>query len=142
MACNVYSSIKRPGVSSAHIERVVTKTLATLKRQGTDVSVHTVGEARMKRLNTMFRGIDRPTDVLSFPTQDTPSEVLEGDAGDVFLCPSYIRRQAKRFGVTFKEEINRMLVHGVLHLHGFDHVTKKQAKQMFALQESILDELS
>ncbi len=139
MACNIYFTIKRPGVSAAHIRQVVQDALSRLQETETDISVHCVGEAKMKTLNRLFRGIDRPTDVLSFPTEEQKMVEKNVDAGDIFLCPTYIKKQAKRFDVPFKEEFARMLVHGVLHLRGYNHVTKKQAATMFALQESILE---
>jgi len=83
----------------------------------------------MRQLNRQHRGLDRATDVLSF------------SLGDIFLCPSYIRRQARRFGVSYQEECTRTLIHGILHLTGYDHATQRQAKKMFGLQEKLLQEL-
>jgi len=96
----------------------------------------------MKTLNSMFRGVERSTDVLSFAVQEgmkIPEQEGAVDWGDIFLCPWYVRRQAKRFGVSYKEEFFRMLIHGVLHLHGYDHLKEKDAATMFSLQESILN---
>jgi probable rRNA maturation factor len=139
MACNIYTTVKRPGVSKLHIRAVIKTTLSKLGEPDLDVSVHCVGNTKMRTLNRIFRGSDRPTDVLSFPTEDKIHGEISEDAGDIFLCTAYIRSQAKRFDVTFQEEIDRMLVHGVLHLRGYDHVTKKQANKMFTLQESVLE---
>ncbi len=136
MACNVYSSLQRSRVSKTHLREVACGALSYLKEPHIDVSVHAVGEKRMRTLNRLFRGLDRPTDVLSFPISDTPNKD-DIDAGDIFICPTYIEKQAKRFNVPFQEEIDRMLIHGILHLRGYDHVTKAQAKKMFALQEVI-----
>lgn len=139
MACNVYILIKRFGVSKRFIQHVVTVTLKRLNFTCVDVSVHCVGEARIKTLNRLFRGKNQVTDVLSFSVEDNLYGKNEEDAGDIFICPAYIKIQAKRFGVSYKEEITRTLIHGVLHLLGYDHVSKRQANTMFSVQESILD---
>jgi len=141
MACNVYSSLKKIGVSQKHLREVALATLDYLQEAHIDVSVHAVGTQRIHTLNRLFRGIDRPTDVLSFPTTDKPKKD-DIDAGDIFICPSYVRKQAKRFSVTFEEEMDRMLIHGILHLRGYDHVTKKQAKKMFSMQELIRERIA
>jgi probable rRNA maturation factor len=75
-----------------------------------------------------------PTDVLSFETGTSWGEVDE-ELGDIFLCQEYIRAQAHRFHVSPKEEMIRMLVHGILHLLGYTHEKKKDADRMFSLQE-------
>ena len=141
MACNIYSSLKRIGLTKAHLRKVALGALAYVNEPDLDVSVHAVGEQRMQTLNRLFRGIDRPTDVLSFPTNDTPQKD-DIDAGDIFICPSYVRKQAKRFSVPFEEEMDRMLIHGILHLRGYDHVTKKQANKMFSMQELIREQIA
>ncbi len=141
MACNVYTSLKRAGVSKKYLKDIAQATLLLLQEAHIDVSIHTVGEKKIRTLNRTFRGIDKATDVLSFPIDEPVHITEESDAGDIFLCPQYIQKQARRFDVPFLEEVARMLVHGILHLRGYDHVTKKQAKKMFVLQESILDQL-
>ena len=70
--------------------------------------------------------------MLSFPTDDVH------DRGDIFVCVPQIIRQSKQFGVTPKEECVRMLVHGVLHLLGYDHQTKHDADEMFSIQEGVV----
>ena len=99
----------------------------------------------MRAMNRQTRGIDRPTDVLSFNPAEAPVAWprfpgAADDLGDLFLCVPYIRRQARRFGVPYREEFLRMLVHGVLHLLGYDHTTKKDAQRMFAVQEATVQE--
>ncbi|HBB37539.1 MAG: putative rRNA maturation factor [Candidatus Magasanikbacteria bacterium GW2011_GWD2_43_18] len=139
MSCNFYTTVSKIGVSQTYIRKTVDTTLNMIDHVSREVSVHCVGEQRMRTLNREFRDIDRPTDVLSFPTEDTFSGETQTDSGDIFLCPKYIAKQAKRFGTTYKEECTRMLIHGVLHLHGYDHVKKKDAEDMFRVQEKILD---
>jgi probable rRNA maturation factor len=62
----------------------------------------------------------------------------EEDWGDIFICIPQIRRQAKEYGVLYKEELYRMTVHGVLHLLGYDHGQKKDEKEMFSLQDKFV----
>ncbi len=106
-------------------------------------SIHLVGEKEIRALNKEHRKINKVTDVLSFPL----CEIVEiGDKtckeiGEVFLCVPQIKKQAIDYGVCFEEEFCRMLTHGVLHLLGFDHQNKKEAKKMFDLQEQIVKKL-
>lgn len=104
------------------------------------VEINLVGEKEMKNINRHYRGINQPTDVLSFAWHEErvlPSALL----GQLYLCYSYINRQAKRFKVSVKEEFTRSLVHGLLHLVGYHHLKKTEAKRMFSLQEKIVARL-
>lgn len=136
MSVTVYSRVKKPLASKKKVEGIVTKVLKQVRAQG-DVSVHIIGDTRMKRMNREYRGLDRTTDVLSFPAGDL---LIEGeiDLGDIFVSQPQIIRQAKDNDVSAGEEFTRMLVHGVLHLLGFDHETKKEADEMFRLQEDLV----
>ena len=137
MHCTVYrgANIRAPG--DERITRLVRATLMALKGANGRVRVHLVGRERMRTLNRQYRGKDAPTDVLSSPLQE--GDILDPeDWGDVFLCPRYIRRQAKRFHVSFREESARSLVHGLLHLSGHDRETKRDAARMFRIQERIV----
>ncbi len=107
--------------------------------QTVTVSLSVVSPARMQALNRRFRKKDRPTDVLSFSAAGFPGSNL---LGDVVICWEVARRQTGTFGTTPREEIQRLTIHGVLHLFGYDHETSKaEAKKMFALQEKILSSL-
>lgn len=122
-------------LSAAHFER----------RAEIGVSMVDLGEIR--RLNREHRGIDRPTDVLSFPLTDDPFQPRPEDLfrgcvtlGDVIVCPEVIAAQAKENGVSFREELARMVIHSVLHLLGRDHAEENEKKEMFDMQETILAE--
>lgn len=135
MEVNVYKSVSKLSFSNRFIADIVKQVLKDHAPKG-EVSVHCIGDARMKTLNMLYRGKDKTTDVLSFSVQE--GALIQSDTvdlGDVFINYAQIKRQAKRFDVTFKEEFVRMLVHSVLHLLGHDHVKKKDAKLMFSLQE-------
>ncbi|MCB9798949.1 rRNA maturation RNase YbeY [Candidatus Nomurabacteria bacterium] len=115
-----------------------------LSELGSDaqVSVHLIGDTRMKSLNKKYRGKDKTTDVLSFAMGDGErwfGEIL--DLGDVFVSIPQIRRQAREFGVSFKHELVRMLVHGILHTMGYDHLRPKDAKVMMPLQGKLVEQV-
>ncbi len=110
------------------------------------VSVSIVDEDEIQSLNAMWRQIDAPTDVLSFEC-DSPfdDEVPVGEVvelGDVILCPSVIAAQAPDFDTTPADEFRLMLVHGVLHLLGFDHIDAEDAVQMEGRELVILRSLA
>lgn len=131
MECLVYNRARQRVLSGAEIQRLVKKILARFKSLDKTLSVQFVGEKKIKELNKKYRGIDRVTDVLSFG--------LEGDdLGDIFLCYPRIKKQAKQYQVTEREEVARMLIHGILHLLGFEHKRKKEAQKMFKLQDELL----
>lgn len=135
MPCTVYHTVAQVGMSKKNITQTVTFVLAQLGELEAEVSVHCIGDARMRTLNRQYRGKDKTTDVLSFSTQDTAVVQLGHDRGDIFISVPQIRRQAKEYGVPYREEFTRMLIHGILHLFGYDHVKKNEAKKMFDLQE-------
>jgi len=84
-----------------------------------EVSVLFCADTRMRALNRRYRGQDRPTDVLAFPTADSESGFL----GDIVISVPYAERQARRRREPGAREIDRLLVHGLLHLMGYDHET-------------------
>lgn len=100
------------------------------------VSVAFVSEADIKRLNAQYRGKNKVTDVLSFNLDE--GELL----GEILLCYPQARRQAQELRHGVREELLFLLVHGLLHLHGFDHETARDAQRMFPIQKRILDGLS
>jgi probable rRNA maturation factor len=133
MSLTWYCTVKRTPYSKKQISAIIVKTLTIAnKNYNADVSVHCIGDMAMTTLNNKHRGKNYPTDVLSFPTED------KQDIGDIFLCIPQIVRQAKEHKVSVNEECVRMLVHGVLHLVGYDHGSSAQSGQMFNLQEKIV----
>lgn len=139
MSCSIFTTVRQVGMPTSDIQRATSAILKHIGKTNADVSIHCVGDKKMRQLNRIHRGVDRPTDVLSF-SMDRGTIVGQDtvDLGDIFLSVPYIRRQAKRHGIPFKEEFLRMLVHGLLHSVGYDHELPRDAKEMFALQESLL----
>lgn len=138
MPSTVYQSVKRGTLGKAAIARCVDQTLRSLKKKKYHVTIHLIGSARMKTLNRLARDKEGTTDVLSFPTESSIPGANEHDAGDIFLCVPHVTAQAREYGVPVREESMRMIIHGVLHLFGYDHQTEKEAARMFTLQERLL----
>ncbi len=100
-----------------------------------DVSVAFVDEKQMLSLNKRYRGKNKVTDVLSFGADP------EDGSGEILLCYPQAARQAKELKHPVRDEIVFLIVHGLLHLAGFDHEVERDAKRMFPLQEKILTQL-
>lgn len=111
------------------------------------VSVTLTDNERIMRLNSEYRGIGRPTDVLSFPMYsftdgDVPPEDGEISLGDVVISVERAQAQAKEYGHSLRREIAFLTVHSVLHLLGWDHEISDEAeREMYALQDEIMEEL-
>lgn len=110
----------------------------------TELSVQLVGISRMQELNCDWRGIDAPTDVLSLECE-RPGDESTGIPtllGDIILCPSYIARQAAQYEASEQRETALLLIHGLLHLLGYDHETDDEARLMETLEERYLAEIA
>lgn len=109
-----------------------------------DLDIMLVDEATMAAYHERFMDLPGPTDVLSFP-MDELRPPRDGDdpplglLGDVVLCPSVTARQAAELGRTPQEENEYLLVHGILHLVGYDHAEAEEKREMFALNDAITD---
>ncbi|CCY07219.1 MAG: rRNA maturation RNase YbeY [Coprobacillus sp.] len=91
------------------------------------------------KINKEYRHKDYPTDVISFESDD---EEDENYRGEIFLCVDKVYEQAKLYEHSNEREFAFLLVHGVLHLHGYDHMTEEDEKVMFAKQDEILNKLN
>jgi probable rRNA maturation factor len=138
----------RDRVSKAWLERWVKGLSTILKKQGLtpqnkssakfsrqELVVVLTTSAEIRKLNHLYRHKDKATDILSFEASD-PDTV-----GELVICMPVIRKQAKSTGLSVSGELGYMVVHGVLHLFGFDHEDESQAKEMFALQDQIYADL-
>lgn len=107
---------RRLALPAATVRRVVRGVLDA-ERSDADLSITFLGPETMRRLNRRYKGHDEPTDVIAF-TLDTPDHRT---VGDVYLCAAVAARQARRHGVSRRQELIRLIVHGVLHVLGHDH---------------------
>lgn len=98
---------------------------------GVELSVVLTGDAGIRELNRDWRGRDCPTDVLSFPLREGRFGELAQSLGDVVISLETARRQAAAYGGTLAGEVDRLLVHGILHLAGYDHEgSPREARRM------------
>jgi len=106
--------------------------------QSGSIAVALSSDANVEVLNGQFRGKPKPTNVLSFPAGEGAPD---GFIGDVILASETVRREADEQGVPLDHHVQHLIVHGILHLLGYDHITADEAEQMEALEISVLSKL-
>lgn len=108
--------------------------------QGAYLNATVVGDEEIHALNRDFRGIDRPTDVLSFSAREGEdiAALPDGFLGDIVLSLPRAQAQAAEYGHSLLRELSFLTVHGALHLLGYDHMEENEAAEMFERQEDIL----
>ena len=134
---------------SKFVKSYVKKVCDEIGLAGAAFGVSFVSSEDIRALNLKYRGIDAPTDILSFAAMDDAGEgedfILPGrmqrNLGDMYICIDELKDNAARFSVSEDEELRRLLIHGVLHLSGRDHMTNEPGEPMLALQEEILKKL-
>lgn len=137
----VFSTVKSKPLTDREILHCISHVLKQL-RVGGSLSVHCIGDTHMRTLNYRYRGKDKTTDVLSFRlSEGEAASSSHEELGDIFISIPQIKRQAKSLGLSVKEEFVRMLVHGILHILGYDHQKKNDAEHMFSLQEKFIFQL-
>lgn len=142
---NNQDKIKVNNELKALIRKVVNRALKEEKfLRPAEVSITLVDNEEIKEINLESRGIDNPTDVLSFPMFDEDfGDDEKAVLGDIVISLEKAESQAKEFGHTFEREVAFLCVHSVLHLLGYDHETSKEdEEEMFSRQEEILRTLN
>ncbi len=105
-----------------------------------ELTVRIVDEAEIHALNRQFRNKDKPTNVLSFPSELPPTVKAELLLlGDIVICAKVVAREAAEQGKTAEAHWAHMIVHGTLHLQGYDHIDEAEALEMEALETHILE---
>ncbi len=129
---------KKKPVDRARLGRLIRLVLAGEGRRRVRVGIVLTDNEELHRLNLVFRDRDMVTDVLSFPAEETDSE--DGRyLGDIAISLERADEQASRFGNRFPAEVDRLLVHGLLHLCGHDHHTPADGRRMKARERAYLD---
>jgi len=116
--------------------------ILSFEKIGTDaeLSIVLVDKDEIQNLNAKYRGINTPTDVLSFPQ---PQDDFEGPCllGDVVISPQVAESQAVKYQHSFEKEMAILLIHGILHLIGFDHEESEEKEEMQKREEEIFNRL-
>jgi probable rRNA maturation factor len=129
------------------VDRSVLQNAAQLTLDSSHLSVEAnltivIGnEALLQRLNRQYRQVDSPTDVLSFPTGEIDTDTATLYLGDVIISLPRAAEQASTFGHPLSDELQLLVVHGVLHLLGHDHIKPADKQKMQSAQDSILSQL-
>ncbi len=107
-----------------------------------EFNVIIINNEKIHEINKQYRGVDRPTDVISFALEDFKDITYENNyrvLGDIYISIDKVKEQAKEYGHSEKRELAFLAVHGLLHLLGYDHMKEDEEKIMFEKQEKILN---
>jgi len=110
--------LRKIGQKVLEKESPLAKATENKEKKKIDLSIVLVGQKKIRELNKNYRKKDRATDVLSFKYNSL---------GEIVICPEAVRKNAKKFNSTFKKELARVLIHGILHLLGYNH--KKSSRE-------------
>lgn len=123
------------------IEKLLNYAIEHEKLNNLEFNIIIVDNKKIHELNRDFRGIDRPTDVITFALEDN-EDFPEMDIrvlGDIYISIDKAKGQAIEYGHSFLRELSFLTIHGFLHLLGYDHMNEDEEKVMFSKQEEILD---
>jgi len=123
-----------------NLESWVNTALSTVSKDDLELTLRIVDEDEMQSLNREYRNQDKPTNVLSFPFDDPPG-IKTTLLGDILICAPVVEREAKDYGVDLNEHWAHMVVHGILHLCGYDHMQTIEATEMAKLELQILEKI-
>ncbi|MEX2494059.1 MAG: rRNA maturation RNase YbeY [Nitrospirales bacterium] len=142
MAIWFHTHLRRISVHAKTLQRVTQSILEQAGRPTDQLSLSLVGKTRMRSLNRKYRGRDYPTDVLAFP-MESPGEPTVAFLGDIVICLPIAIGQASRFDNTPDQEVLRLLIHGTLHLLGYDHEqSPREATRMQRKERALIKKLS
>lgn len=123
--------------SEANFQRWVDGVIPTFQQEA-ELTIRLVDEAESHELNMTYRGKDRPTNVLSFPFECPPEIDDFPLLGDLVICRQVVEKEAAEQKKTVEEHWAHMVVHGCLHLLGYDHIEDDEAEEMEALEVELM----
>jgi probable rRNA maturation factor len=142
MPVHMQSFVRSVTFDQARLDRLARAILSDVGETSAELGILFVGDQRMRGFNRLYRGKDRTTDVLAFAMREEPhsSEIL---LGDVVIAVPTAARQARQGQRSLDEELTALLVHGILHLCGYDHErSEKEARRMHRRERMILQSLA
>ena len=143
MIIRIKNNQKKQKLAATKLKAQLTKLLESLNLPEAELSVLFVGDRAMRTLNRQYRGKDRTTDVLSFSLREGRFKGVQPDMlGDIVIAVPVARQQALDAGLTLQQELERLLVHGLLHLLGYDHErSATDARNMRIKEQNLLRKL-
>jgi len=133
-----FSNSTRVNIDRKFFEKIHKDILKAEKKCG-KISIALVSSEKIKKINKDFRKKNKPTDVISFSDKDLKKKFIlpekQKELGEIFLCPTELKKRAKEFNLKFEIELARSFIHGVLHLIGYNHRNKKEADLMMKKEE-------
>ena len=136
------NSVRRSGINARSVKATARQLLEALGESDATLSLSFVDDAQIRELNRLHRGKDKPTDVLSFPLAAAdPLTGVERLLGDVVISVDTARRQAADYDASLEAEINRLLIHGVLHVMGHDHEEAAERDRMRAEERRLAERI-
>ena len=123
------------------VKKFIDFALDYLKLENVVFNIIIIDNDEIHKINKEYRGIDRPTDVISFALEDDDTFIKMNQRilGDIYISIDRAREQAKEYGHSLLRELCFLTIHGILHLLGYDHMEPEDEKVMFELQERVLD---
>ena len=140
-------AIKLPynGINKKFLQTSLVKIAENLKIKNRIITLILTDNKYIQSINKLYRNIDTPTDVISFDYNDDPFPEIDLEVenlGDIYISMEKAEEQSESYKVEFPVEVKRLLVHGVLHLLGYDHeISKKEEERMKSLENKILEKL-
>ncbi len=125
-------------VDENFLKKIAKIVLEEEKSSESNISLAFVGQGRMREINKRYRGKNKTTDVLSFPESKVsfnkfkigPTQKIEG-LGEIIICLREIKKNAKKFNSSFEKELAKVLIHGILHLLGYEHETMQEKEENY-----------
>jgi len=136
------NDVRGSGVNGRALVATAKRLLAAIGEGASALSLTLVRDEAIRTLNREYRGKDSATDVLSFPLEEPAKRPVERLLGDVVISVDTARRQAREYDATLQREIYRLLIHGLLHLTGHDHVAASERRDMRREERRLADAIA
>lgn len=136
-------------IDTKTIKKEVEHILALLQYSDYDIGIWITTNKTIRDYNRTYRHKDKPTDILSFPYHPElkagerikPESEEDKNLGDLIISAQYVQKDAPRYHMSFEQRLQVLLVHGICHLLGYDHISDADYKKMHALEQEILKKL-
>ncbi|SMN02385.1 Metal-dependent hydrolase YbeY, involved in rRNA and/or ribosome maturation and assembly [uncultured Candidatus Thioglobus sp.] len=136
----IQNSINDASIDERNLINNLQQVMMDLAKGESELLIRIVDKTEIQDLNNRYRRQNKPTNVLSFPS-DLPKEINEAILGDVIICTDIVREEAKNQGKTFNHHLMHIAIHGTLHLFGYNHIQEDEAQIMETLEIKILQDL-